>query len=454
MRRLYFDISDIVAHARKNPRVSGMQRVQARLIGLLASRHGGDAIQCVFRGGLAGRFQACDGGGLFDDIDFSPGRLVARLGLRSPAAVFEHEERRHLKPLGPLARAAERVRLAWLTRFDRDRLERLGFTLLPPGSVRAVNRRLLGRLGPEETLVLPGATWAHADVRRLAGGVCRGGGDVISLVYDVLPAVHPEFFTPGHGRRFARYLRECPTFTSRYACISASTRDQLRHALGDRGPAAACSVLPLAHEFLGYPRDDRSAVASHPDTLAAVDRPFVLCVGTMEIRKNGANLLRAWLRARDRLGPSAPRLVFAGRRGWKIEEFDRLLATEPALAASVVIRDDPSDADLAFLYQRCLFTVFVSFAEGWGLPMGEAAWFGRHCLASSTTSMPEVCGPLFDYVAPNDVPGIAEAIVRIATDADYRAGRERAIRAAPLRTWSDVADDLYSLAMGAAASGR
>jgi len=448
MRRLYFDISDIVTHARKNPRVSGMQRVQARLIGLLAGRHGGDIIRCVFPGRLPGRFHECGAEGLFEEVDFSPGQLVARLGLRPSAAVFEHEERRHLKPLGPLARVTERVRLAWLARYDRERLGRLGFTLLPSGSVRPVARRRLGRLGARETLVLPGATWAHPDVRRLARRVHRGGGDVVSLVYDVLPAVYPEFFTPGHGRRFARFLEESPAFTSRFACISESTRSQLQQELAGRGRIAACDVIPLAHEFLGYPRDDRSASASHPATLEAAGMPFVLCVGTMEIRKNGANLLRAWLRAREQLGPSAPRLVFAGRRGWKIGEFDRLLATEPALAASVVIRDDPSDADLAFLYQRCLFTVFVSFAEGWGLPMGESAWFGRHCVASSTTSMPEVCGPLFDYVAPDDVDGIAAAIVRVAGDPGYRAERERAIREARLRSWCDVADDLYASVVG------
>lgn len=444
MRRLYFDISDIVSHARKNPRVSGMQRVQARLIGLLAERYGGDVIRCVFPRRRLGRLHECPATGLFGDADFSPGRLLVMLGLRSASAPFEHEVRRHMQRRGRLARVQEGLRLAWLSRFDRSGLAGLGFTL-PDRSVRPVSRRPLGRLAPDETLVLPGATWAQPAVRALATRTRRRGGDVVSLIHDVLPAVHPEFFTSGHVRRFARFLKESPGYTSRYACISASTQSQLAAALAARGVTASIELLPLAHEFFGYPRDDRTTRTAAPAVEHAARDPFVLCVGTIEVRKNGANLLRAWLHVQRALGARAPRLVFAGRRGWMIDEFDRLLATEPALAEAVTILDGPTDADLAFLYQRCLFTVFVSYAEGWGLPLGESAWFGRHCIASSTTSMPEVCGPLFEYVTPDDVDEIARAIVRAVRDDDYRTSREQAIRAARLRTWADVVEDLHRI---------
>ena len=36
-----------------------------------------------------------------------------------------------------------------------------------------------------------------------------------------------------------------------------------------------------------------------------------------------------------------------------------------------------TDDDLAELYKQCLFSVTPSLVEGWGLPIGEAAWFGK-----------------------------------------------------------------------------
>lgn len=47
------------------------------------------------------------------------------------------------------------------------------------------------------------------------------------------------------------------------------------------------------------------------------------------------------------------------------------------------------DEELAWLYENCLFTVFPSEAEGWGLPISEALDRGKYCLASDNTSLKE-----------------------------------------------------------------
>ena len=102
------------------------------------------------------------------------------------------------------------------------------------------------------------------------------------------------------------------------------------------------------------------------EALAAADAPFVLCVGTLEVRKNGAALLQAWRQLAPRLGDRLPRLVFAGRQGWRIQEFKTALAKHPELARRVRIVDSPSDRELAYLYQHCLFAAYPSLYEGWG----------------------------------------------------------------------------------------
>ena len=206
--------------------------------------------------------------------------------------------------------------------------------------------------------------------------------------------------------------------------------------------------LPLAHEFAGFSRNARDVKATSQQVARIVESRFILCVGTLEIRKNGLGLLKAWQHLIHRLGDRVPQLVFAGKRGWLTEKFDSLLACDVALANKVTILETPTDSDLVALYQRCLFTVYPSLAEGWGLPIGEAAWFGKYCVTSTTTSMPEVCGDLADSVDPNNHEQIAAVIERAIDDDAYLVSKEEAISKAHLRTWSDVAEKLYNVVAG------
>jgi len=443
MTRLYFDVSDIVAFARKSSRVSGMQRVQSRLVGLLAEQLGGDRVRCVFSRSKHGAMRECSGAGLFSESDVCPGRLLASLGVRHPSALYEHEVRAYLaRHRGGVARKlAARLRLAWTAAFDPTGLQRLGFTLPNAPSARPVDTRRIRRIMAGETLVLLGSTWAHPTVEHLARRARSVKGVCVALIHDVLPVTHPQFFTDGHVRRFKRFLAGSPEYVDRFLCTSEYSKRHLAAILARSGHTAPpIDVVPLAHEFLGYPRNDRSANATSRTRTAIANKPFLLCVGTIEVRKNGANLLRAWINVLDALGSDAPLLVFAGRRGWKLAEFDAVFQSDARLKTAVVFLDGASDAELAFLYQNCLFTVFPSLAEGWGLPVGESLWFGRWCIASRASSIPEVCGDLVDYVDPTNVDELAAILEKAIRDPDYRRQKEAAIAAAPLRSWGETAD--------------
>ncbi len=102
----------------------------------------------------------------------------------------------------------------------------------------------------------------------------------------------------------------------------------------------------------------------------------------------------------------------------------------------------PTDAELIWLYSRTLFTVFPSLAEGWGLPIGESLWFGKPCVASNATSMPEVGGDLCLYGDPHDIETFAGPIIRLIRDAEFHANAVAAIKASPLRTWAEAATEV------------
>lgn len=133
---------------------------------------------------------------------------------------------------------------------------------------------------------------------------------------------------------------------------------------------------------------------------------YVLQVATIDARKNQALMFRVWSRllAADPTTPrlTTPRLVFAGKTGWMVEDLMQMLANTGNLDGHIVVLPHATDAELARLYQGCLFTVFPSFAEGWGLPVTESLSFGKPCIASRATAIPEAGGGLIRSFDPED----------------------------------------------------
>jgi glycosyltransferase involved in cell wall biosynthesis len=86
-----------------------------------------------------------------------------------------------------------------------------------------------------------------------------------------------------------------------------------------------------------------------------------------------------------------------------------------------------SDDKLTELYENCLFTLYPSFEEGWGLPVEESMVYGKLCITSNRSSMPEVGKKYADYVEPDDINSIVNAIIQ-ALDPDYRKNREKLIQ--------------------------
>ena len=106
----------------------------------------------------------------------------------------------------------------------------------------------------------------------------------------------------------------------------------------------------------------------HGRTAARRDLPerFVLFVATIEGRKNHPLMLEIWRRmVQEEEDP--PHLICVGRLGWKATAFVSALVETNYLDGRIHILREISDTDLQLLYDKCLFTVFPSFYEGWGL---------------------------------------------------------------------------------------
>jgi glycosyltransferase involved in cell wall biosynthesis len=161
-----------------------------------------------------------------------------------------------------------------------------------------------------------------------------------------------------------------------------------------------------------------------------IEDEFILCVGTIEPRKNLLTLLAAFEEV-VRSSAHRPQLVIAGKKGWLTEELF-LQVGKTGLENRLRFTGYLSDEDLSALYSSCRVFVYPSLYEGFGLPPLEAMACGAPVIASPVPSIVECAGrDAAHLVAPLNAEALAAGIIRLLGDAGERQhlsrlGRERA----------------------------
>jgi glycosyltransferase involved in cell wall biosynthesis len=165
---------------------------------------------------------------------------------------------------------------------------------------------------------------------------------------------------------------------------------------------------------------------------------FVVCVGTIEPRKNYPLLFEV-LAARREQGLDTWPLVIAGKSGWLYKPiFQRV--TELGLQDLIRFTGFFPDDDLPALYNAATLLAMPSRYEGFGLPILEAMACGTPVICSSTSSLPEVAGEAALLAPPDDVHAWAEAIARVMSDDALRLQmRERGAAQAARFSWENAA---------------
>ena len=296
-----------------------------------------------------------------------------------------------------------------------------------------------GEARPGDILLVLGSPWFHRRYAALVAGAKRERGIRFGvLLYDIIPLRRPEFCDHTLVELFKGWLGSTLPHADVVMAISQASADDIADYSRRNGwkLLAPPVAIPMGTGF-GHPAPAaRLAGREYPEAGS-----YALIVSTIEARKNHLLLFRVWRRMLEEMPrDKVPTLVFAGRVGWMVQDLMQQLKNADYLDGKLVLFQDPTDGELTTLYQGAQFTLFPSFYEGWGLPVTESLSFGKPCIISNTTSLPEAGGALARYFDPENASEAYRVVREVVEDPEgLRNWQARVAREFRPVAWDEAA---------------
>jgi glycosyltransferase involved in cell wall biosynthesis len=252
------------------------------------------------------------------------------------------------------------------------------------------------------------------------------------IIYDLLPFTHPEFFVADAPQEIINGYTRVVRMARNVAFISSWTRDAYYRRLLRKTSSLPGPVLRLGSDGLG----DRPS-----GTLSRSRRPKFTVIGTIEPRKNHALILEVFESLLHKI--EGLQLVFLGQMGW----------VEPALAERIQsmaaggcpgfeYHSSPSDDLIRQHVLGSWATIYISAAEGFGLPPVESLWLGTPVIASDAIpSLDAIGSEGVHIVDPVNEPNLKEAVLAFLEESYADRKRDEAM-GLTLPTWQSFAREV------------
>lgn len=262
-----------------------------------------------------------------------------------------------------------------------------------------------------DTFLLLDAGWLYiSEYRSIIDLVCASGGRNVACLYDLFPIVYAAAFPARLQVGFRRWFEEIVLSCDGVAAISHSVAKEFAQYCQERNlprkQGQRIGVWTLGADFTG---EETANPTARVRMIGDNARVFFLCVGTLAPNKGQALSLaafeRLWARGID------VAFVIIGRRGWNTAALERRLCEHVEHGRRLFWLSDASDAELRYLYRSARAVICASYAEGFGLPLIEAAHAGAPVIASDIEIFREVGGDSITYFNMLDPESLAEQVV-------------------------------------------
>jgi len=266
-------------------------------------------------------------------------------------------------------------------------------------------------------------------------------GSLVVTIYDISFLLQPQFHTEANRLHCLQGTLNAALYADRVITISMQTKKDLMAYFSI--PEERIRVIHPAHRKIYHPERDTEVIRDTLERLG-IYYNFILCVGSLEPRKNLKTLLEAYATCVQQHA-AEELLVIAGGKGWLSDDLAEFVA-DLSMAGRVKLLGYTQEADLRVLYSAAKLFVYPSLYEGFGLPPLEAMACGAPVITSNTSALPEVVGDAAILIDPHSSEDLSDAMHAVLTDGQMRSKmRRQSLERANLFSWERAAEDTLTV---------
>ena len=260
-----------------------------------------------------------------------------------------------------------------------------------------------------------------------------------------------EFNVPGKFGPLRMFYRKhiCDPLMARRSdaviTVSESPKKDIVRYLGV--PAGKIRVAPNAPDPVVFRKYTQQECTHALGQYGLAYKSYLLFVGTIDYPgKNVKSVIDAYVHLRKEGLFQDRKLVIAGKNGYRAETIYEVVR-DSGFQDDIIFTGYVPDSDLGPLVSGALETVYLSYYEGFGLPVLESMASGTPVICSDTSSFPELAGDLDICVPPDDIGAIARKMVSFADPDGYDALSAAMYDRSSAFSWERTAriyDDVFS----------
>jgi len=262
----------------------------------------------------------------------------------------------------------------------------------------------------------------------------------IGVIHDLNFEHYPEDL-PAWPRKYLK--KHFPLFAKKAAhimTVSEFSKQDIVRRYGINPQKITAVYNGASHHFKVLTAEQKSAILNE----FTQGLPYIVFVGALHPRKNVVRLLEAFDQFKSQT-KSETKLVIVGENLWRSK---KIQIPDLKFKSDVVFTGHQPIEKLAQIVGAAKFMAFVSYFEGFGIPIAEAMQSGCPVLCGDKTSLPEVGGDAAIYCDPFDIKSIADGIRELDQNDLLRTElAKKGLERAKLFSWDKAAEKIWQIIM-------
>jgi len=277
-------------------------------------------------------------------------------------------------------------------------------------------------------LISLSASWGIEGHNEALLALKNQGYIIIRMIYDMIPTLKPHYVTLDESNQFLVWVNEIFRHSHVILAISEYTKKEIYRFCNQQNLALPeVQVVRLGDIIEEADSHNSSGVLMSKPPRFVPKRPFFIFVCTFHVRKNQRLAYDAWRIMLEQDREQCPELVFIGLPHPIVANLIDEIQHDPDVKGYVHLLSDITDQELEWYYKHCVATIYPSYYEGWGLPVAESLTYGKVCIASNATSIPEI-SDLPVFIDPFNVYDLVENVQRCMIDKEWLREKEDHIK--------------------------